>query len=63
MSSESDLKEEILALLKAEMFVINETVEDALTDFVSVVVDESETRDDDLLDDEEEVYEGIDDED
>lgn len=48
------LQEEILSLLSSEGYPTNEVILDALSDFVSVVEDEMESREDDEdLDDDE----------
>ncbi len=49
------LEDDIIKLLKAEGYRINETIRDALDEFIEVVNEESEDVDDDLDDDKEEV--------
>lgn len=44
------LRDDILELLRAENYPINEVVTDALADFIAVVDDELENLDRDLLD-------------
>jgi hypothetical protein len=46
------LTEDILKLLKAEGYRINEPIKDALDDFISIIEEEMESLDDDLEDDE-----------
>jgi hypothetical protein len=48
------LEDDIIKLLKAEGYRINETIRDALDEFIEVVNEESEDMDDDLDADEEE---------
>ncbi len=48
------LEDDIIKLLKAEGYRINETIRDALDEFIEVVNEESEDVDDDLDDDKEE---------
>ncbi len=55
------LEDDIIKLLKAEGYRINETIRDALDEFIEVVNDETEDIDDDL-DDEEEVQEEVEEE-
>ncbi|MBA3846790.1 MAG: hypothetical protein H0X45_09115 [Planctomycetes bacterium] len=48
------LEDDIIKLLKAEGYRINETIRDALDEFIEVVNEESEDVDDDADDDKEE---------
>jgi len=46
------LEDDIIKLLKAEGYRINETIRDALDEFIEVVNDETEDMEDDLDDEE-----------
>ena len=46
------LEEDVLKLLKAEGYKINEAIKDALDEFLDTVNDENEDMEDDLDDDE-----------
>lgn len=48
------LEDDIIKLLKAEGYRINETIRDALDEFIEVVNDETEDMEDDLEDEVEE---------
>ena len=48
------LEDDIIKLLKAEGYRINETIRDALDEFIEVVNDETEDLEDDLEDEVEE---------
>lgn len=47
------LEEDIIKLLKSEGYRINETIRDALDDFLDTVYDENEEMEEDLGDEEE----------
>lgn len=47
------LEEDIIKLLKSEGYRINETIRDALDDFLDTVYDENEEMEEDLDDDDE----------
>ena len=48
------LEDDIIKLLKAEGYRVNETIRDALDEFIEIVEEETEDMDDDVDGDEEE---------
>jgi hypothetical protein len=48
------LEEDVIKLLKSEGYRINETIRDALDDFLDTVYDENEEMEEDLEDDDDE---------
>ncbi len=51
------LPEDLSRLLKAEGYKINETIQDAISDFLGVVTEENAEMEDDLEDDKEDAEE------
>ncbi len=54
------LPEDLSRLLKAEGYKINETIQDAIVDFLGIVTEENEEMEDDIDDDKDEDAEEID---
>lgn len=54
------LPEDLSRLLKAEGYKINETIQDAITDFLGIVTEENEEMEEDIDDDKDEDIDDID---